>query len=115
MKNNIDKGSDGENIAKNYLQSKGGIIKEMNFRHSRYEVDLIIVDKNTLVFVEVKTRINNSFGEPEEAVNAKKIDNVQKAANYYQEKINWHGKIRFDIIAVTLTPRIDVLHIIDAF
>ena len=62
-------GKAGEQIAKNYLTERGYRILEENWRYRRAEVDLIAMDKDTLVIVEVKTRNSTAFGEIEDFVN----------------------------------------------
>ncbi|MCQ2744740.1 MAG: YraN family protein, partial [bacterium] len=71
--NNISVGKNGENIAKIYLEKLGYKILETNKRFSRYcELDIIALDKNTLVFCEVKTRTTNICGSPFEAITKSK-------------------------------------------
>ena len=65
------------------------------------EIDIIAIDKNEYVFIEVKTRISNKYGNPIESVNENKIKHIIKAANYYVYKNNLESKhIRFDVIEV---------------
>ena len=65
-------GVTGEQEAKNYLVKKGYKIVKMNFSCKIGEIDIIAMDKDTLVFVEVKARNTAMFGLPREAVTAKK-------------------------------------------
>lgn len=62
-------------------------------------------DKDTLVFVEVKTRFTKIYGEPEEAVNRKKLDTIIKTGEYFR-LLNPHtpSSIRIDIISILLKP-----------
>ena len=60
-----EKGKKGEQMAADYLRSKGYQILETNWRMGHLEVDIIAIGNNMLVFVEVKTRATNAFGEPE--------------------------------------------------
>ena len=62
-------GDYGEQVAEKVLVKKGYKILERKFRSRMGEIDLIAKDRETLVFVEVKSRLNNKFGRPEEAVN----------------------------------------------
>ena len=65
------------------------------------EIDIIAIDKNEYVFIEVKTRISNKYGNPIESVNENKIKHIIKAANYYVYKNNLESKnIRFYVIEV---------------
>ena len=72
MGKNNTLGLEGEQLASDYLKNKGWIIHEMNYRFSRSEIDLIAAKNDLLIFVEVKTRTNTSFGLPEEFVDEKK-------------------------------------------
>ncbi len=107
----------GEELARNYLQEKNYKILESNWKAGRAEIDLIAMDKETLVFVEVKTRSNDFFGKPETGVSPKKQVLISKAAAAYMQKINHSWAIRFDVIAVLAKdithPRIN--HLQDSF
>ena len=61
-------GSQGEALARDYLQRKGARILEMNYRRPTGEIDIIARQKRTLLFVEVKRRSSLRFGRPAEAV-----------------------------------------------
>lgn len=100
-----------------YLQEKGYQILEANYRHQHAEIDLIVQKNKMVVFVEVKTRSNLSFGEPETFVSFTKANLVMRAADHYIHTRDWHHDIRFDIVAVSLTPKgdVNIKHIEDAF
>lgn len=115
MSSKAEIGAKGEQMAERYLESKGYDIVERNYRYKLAEIDLIVRDNNFLVFVEVKTRSNSSFGYPEEAVNDKKAQKVVEGAEYYIEKNSWDGNIRFDIVAINLGKDSDIKHFEDAF
>ena len=72
MNKNILTGQSGELIAKEYLVNKGLIILETNYRNKIGEIDIIAMDEQVLVFIEVKTRRDYSYGYAFEAVNIKK-------------------------------------------
>ena len=72
-----------------------------NYRFSRAEVDLIVRDGDTLVFVEVKTR-RNARVDGAAQVGYRKQRHVMDAAGRYLDDHDYHGDIRFDIVAVTL-------------
>ena len=76
-------GKSGEERAAEYLISKGYIIRDVNWRSRKMELDLVAYRDTTLVVVEVKTRRNNEFLRPEEAVNLRKIKNIVRAADAY--------------------------------
>lgn len=108
------KGKWGENIAKDFLADKGYRIKAINYRHRRFEIDVIAQKNNWLVFVEVKMRKSTAFGYPEDFVNRKKLSNLQRAAEAYIEEQRWGGWIRFDIIAIeAYNNQYDISHFMD--
>ena len=111
--NNLLTGKQGEAQAEEYLKGIGYEVVERNYRYKRSEIDLIVRHGNTLVFVEVKARSQNRFGNPEEAVNDKKRQNVLAAANQYIYEKNWLHQIRFDIIAIL--NKTELAHFEDAF
>jgi putative endonuclease len=94
-------GDEGEWIAKKYLTDKGYQVLETNFRFKKLEVDIIALINKTLVFIEVKTRKSNTFGEPETFVNKQKQQFLIAAAHHYITKNNLDFESRFDIIAIT--------------
>ncbi len=105
----------GEDLAARHLQQQGYAIQARNYRYKRAEVDIIAQKGSLLVFVEVKTRATDTFGYPEEAVNARKEALLLTAASAYIEQQSWQFDVRFDVIAVTLgTPPV-LHHIEDAF
>ena len=61
-------GREGERVAERYLKKKGYTLVERNYRCRGGEVDLIVLDRRVVVFVEVKTRTDHGFGTPLEAV-----------------------------------------------
>lgn len=107
----------GENIAAEYLQNKNYRILQRNWRYKRVEIDIIASIPETLVFVEVKTRHGNRFGEPENFVDHHKEKNLEKVAEAYLEHSHYEGEIRFDIIAITFynQTQFEIHHIEDAF
>ena len=110
------KGEQGEQIAQNYLANLGYIILEKNWRFQKAEVDIIVKDENFLVFVEVKCRSTDIFGEPQTFVSEKKQALYQSAAEGYLEQKDLDYEIRFDIIAVILsTEKAKIEHFKDAF
>jgi len=112
---NKEIGNKGESIAVEYLIKNGFRILNTNYRHGRFEIDIIGSKDDILVFFEVKTRKNDIFGLPEEAVDDKKISRILDCANDYILEKQWLKRIRFDIISITLAPHIHINHIQDAF
>lgn len=101
---NKEIGKYGENLAKKYLENLGYKILDMNYKYSRYgEIDIIALYKNELCFVEVKTRRNNKFGTPMEAITKDKLIKIQLSAkNYIQEKKPKFEHYRIDTISIEL-------------
>lgn len=109
-------GVKGEELALFYLEGKGYVILEKNWRFGKEEIDIIAREKETLVVVEVKTRGGSFFGEPEEFVNRQKQRHLIKAINAYIEKNNLDLEVRFDIVGVILTGKTHrINHVEDAF
>jgi putative endonuclease len=114
MSDEIKTGVKGENLAAEYLQTKGFEIVTRNFRHKNTEIDLIVRRENWLIFVEVKTRSSSAFGEPEEFVDHYKGRNIFEAAEEYIFSRDWRGHIRFDIVSVKLGGKPEIVHFEDA-
>jgi putative endonuclease len=112
---NKEIGNKGESIAIEYLLKAGYRILHTNFRRGKFEIDIIGTKDEILVFFEVKTRKNLTFGPPEDAIDDKKMNNILDCANDYILETQWLKRIRFDIISITLFPRININHIQDAF
>lgn len=96
-------GQEGEDIAAEYLVNNGFELITRNYRHGHGEIDIIVNDKSDgyLVFVEVKTRQNLEFGEPEYAITKSKIKQLKKIAEaYVYEKDFKEVECRFDVIAI---------------
>ena len=112
-----DIGKRGEDLAAQFLENKNYQLLERNWRHGRAELDIIAMDGKTMVFAEVKTRSDDIFERPENAVKNKKRGLMIKAAIGYMHKTKHENAIRFDILSVILRgvaePQID--HFKDAF
>ena len=92
----------GELIAKNYLKEKGYEIIEQNYRTKFAEIDLIVKQKNILVFVEVRTKTGELFGLPEETINRKKREKLNRNAVAYATMIEWKKQYQIDAICIVL-------------
>ena len=110
--NNISTGKKGEELAQQYLIKNGYKILETNKRFSRMcEIDIIALDKNTLVFCEVKTRKTNICGSPFEAITKSKYQNIKKGIFLYlQENANYKS-FRIDAISIILEPKLEIKHL----
>ena len=114
---NKELGRQGEVAAIAYVKKKKYKILEKNFRALRGEIDIIAQNKNTLVFIEVKSQRQPGFGEPEERVHIKKQKQIGKiAAVYLQNKEHYDIDCRFDVITVSFHQSEPVIeHFEDAF
>ena len=110
-------GQEGEQIAERFLKKKGYRLVERNYRCKTGEVDLIVLDRKVIVFVEVKTRTDDSFGSPFEAVEAHKQHKMIQAAQFFLHERKLHQRdARFDVVGISWpggTPVIE--HIENAF
>ncbi len=117
MNSHLNKGNVGERAAKQFLQEKGHRILHTNYRWERKEIDIISLDKDVLVFTEVKSRTSFDFGYPEAAVDEKKQENIKQVAeSFLLDNPEFH-QIRFDTIAIILKSEviIEIVHWEDAF
>jgi putative endonuclease len=110
-------GRRGEQLAKNHLESLGYEILDENWTHGKAEVDLIAYHNKTIIFVEVKARSGNGFGEPEDFVDNRKQKLLVDAADEYIYLMNHQGEARFDIVAILFNNNQGhtLNHIEDAF
>ena len=117
MAKHLETGIRGEQLATEYLESKGYEILERNWRHSYAEVDIIAMDGDILVFVEVKTRSSDRFSKPEDAIDEKKEDFLASVASVYMEHIGHEWEIRFDFVSVIIPNKgqVRIRHLKDAF
>jgi putative endonuclease len=94
-------GKKSEEIAAQFLLSRGYQILERNYRTPRGELDLIASDGDTLVFVEVKARRGMRFGEPHWAVDRRKRQHLIKASLFYLSKKKIRNRCcRFDLVVI---------------
>lgn len=101
-------GALGENLACKYLEDTGYSIIERNFSCRAGEIDIIAFEGETIVFIEVKTRVSEAFGMPSEAVSAAKQKKLVKAALYYmQKKQLFNYMSRFDVIEIIMNGESD--------
>jgi len=104
-------------VAVRFLKKHGYRIIERNYICKMGEMDVIAREKDTLVFVEVKTRTSTAFGPPQLAVNPTKQMQLSKVAlNFLKEKRLEDAKARFDVVAILLRPKGEEIELIkDAF
>lgn len=100
---NIGKvGREGERKVANFLKKSGCQIIKRNFQSKYGEIDIIAEDQNNIIFVEVKTRKENSLISGKEAVDAYKQKRITLTANDYISKTECEKQPRFDIAEVTV-------------
>ncbi len=110
-------GDAGEDLAAAALKKQGYKILERNYATPLGEIDLIARQGKTYVFIEVKTRKNERFGAPQEAVHSAKQARLRRLADYYlKQKRLGEVPVRFDVVGVTLSgdsPQVEIIQ--DAF
>ncbi len=107
MPRHIDLGKKGEELAAGWLAHHGYEILHQNWRHGRYEVDIIARRENSIHIVEVKCRRSKVYGHPEESVNRKKISHLMRAAAGWLYKFPGHTLVQYDVLAITLRKNAD--------
>ncbi|MDD2328314.1 MAG: YraN family protein [bacterium] len=109
-------GRKGERAAVNYLESKGHHILEQNWRLHGYEIDIITTHGGYIVFVEVKTRASDQWGDPESFVGIQRMRRMIRAAHHYLLREQIDLPARFDIVSIIWEEEhCELEHIEDAF
>jgi putative endonuclease len=112
-----DTGILGEKIALNFLKKRGYRILETNYRCRYGEIDIVSLDREYLVFVEVRTKSSNEFGSPEDSITAVKRKRlVMTAMHYLQNRDNLPPCWRIDVVAIELdrTGNVARIELIDS-
>ncbi len=95
------RGRRGEQVAEEFLRAQGYVILVRNYRVSFGEVDIIAQDRQTLVFVEVRTHTGAAFGDPLASVNVRKQRQIAKAAWHYLARNGLlEREARFDVVGI---------------
>lgn len=119
MAEHNDLGKWGEDEAAMFLERKGYVICERDWKLEHRDLDIVAVtpDAQTLVIVEVKTRSSSELQEPEEAVDSRKKRNLAVAADAYIKMHHVSQEIRFDIVSVVGKKGNleSINHIVEAF
>ena len=106
---NLSLGKMGERIACSYLNNLGYKIIELNYRGRWEEIDIIALDKDTLVFVEVKTRMASDRLTPEDSMTTKKINQISRSAIHYKIKNpKLPENLRIDYVGIVLKENLEV-------
>lgn len=109
-------GKEGEDAVAAYLERKGYTILHRNWRKNRLELDIVATHDGELVVVEVKTRTNTNYKEPQEAVDWRKVRHIVVAADAYIKHFGIDLPVRFDIVtAVGDRPPFLIEHLENAF
>jgi putative endonuclease len=109
-------GKEGEELAVTFCRKKGYRVLEKNYKTAFGEIDIIARDGKVVVFIEVKTRADDTFGYPFEAVNARKREKIRKVALCFMKKFKQEVPARFDVLSISFEDgKKRVEHIIDAF
>jgi len=101
---NLRTGKLGEKIAGDYLQKQGYKIIERGYRTKYGEIDLICQKGKELVIIEVRTKIGEGFGTPEESLTKKKIKKICQNVLAYVAKNSCSSSYRADAICIVLNP-----------
>lgn len=116
MISRVAQGSIAENLACQYLETRGLVLVARNVRYRGGELDLIMREGETLVFVEVRSRRQSTYGTPAESVTPTKQQRLIHAASLYLQRQALDPPCRFDVVAILQdgsAPRIDWIR--DAF
>ena len=109
-------GKKGEELAVNFLLENGYTIIERNYRFDKAEVDIIAQKDNILAIIEVKTRSTVDFGNPQDFVKPKQIQNLVKAVDEYVTVNALDVEVRFDIIGIVKEKnKFNIEHLKNAF
>ena len=90
----------GDEAAVKHLESREYVIRHRNWRRGKLELDIVSAKDDVLIVVEVKTRSNDYFANPEDAVTMKKIKHIVRAADTYIKFYQLDNPVRFDIITL---------------
>ncbi len=109
--NNITIGYLGEAIAKEYLENQGYKIIAQNYKTKYAEIDLVTRHKKRLVFVEVRTKIGERFGSPEESFNHNKLNRLIHNARAYTARKGYVKDYRVDAVCIVLDKNKEIRRI----
>lgn len=101
------KGKLGERIAEGFLVKKGYQIIERRFYSRQGEIDLIVVKDKMIIFVEVKMRTSDLFGEPEQSIGPRKIRRINKTIYKFLAKNPRYNNYDpcLDVVSIELSGR----------
>ncbi len=93
-------GRTGEQLAVEWLRQRGYLIRDLNWRCGRYEIDIVAERLGVVHFVEVKSRSLSGYATAEDSIDAAKREAMIKAARLYYAQHNLSDEVQFDLIAV---------------
>lgn len=109
-------GNKGEDLACRFLEEKGYQIIIRNWRFGHHEIDIIAQNEESIIFVEVKTRSSNQWGNPEDFISKAQMRRIVEAADFYIKEYNVDKEPRFDVLAIIDNgAEIDIEYFDDAF
>ena len=117
MSQHNDVGKIGEDLARKYLEKEGFKILEQNYKTKYAEIDLVaeksagFLKQKTLVFVEVRTKVGEQWGSPEDTMNKAKLWKVLQNAKSYTAFKKWDGPARIDAICIVLKNDFSVVRL----
>ncbi len=97
----LQQGEDAEAACCRHLKSQGLKLVTTNFNCRLGEIDIIMLDKKTLVFVEVRFRKNNNFGGALESITAAKQQKLRHTAELYLQQNRQYENARFDVVSMS--------------
>lgn len=117
MAKHNDTGKWGEDLARDHLIAQGYAIVDTNARIGHYELDIVAMKDDKIIFVEVKTRTDN-ISDPLDAIDQKKIRQLCRAADAYIRNKGFPHEVQFDVITIVGlpdSPDLKLTHYPDAF
>ena len=109
-------GREGEDIAAKYLEQKGYAVLDRDWHCGHKDLDLVVTKDNTIVFVEVKTRTGNEWGDPQDFITDRKIRRIVNSADAYLRFNQVDMDVRFDVSSIVAEGReYKIEHIEQAF
>jgi len=100
--NTATRGKLAEQAALQFLETQGLIMVRENYRTRLGEIDLIMKDGKTLVFIEVRSRSNSAYLNPVETIDQRKIQKIILAGRYFLQQYNGNfDSCRFDVVTLT--------------
>lgn len=94
----------GEDLAAVFLREQGMVVIDRDWHSGHRDIDIVAIERDTVVFVEVKTRRNSVFGDPVEAIDNAKLRNLRIAIDHYVKSKRINQAFRLDVITIVGSP-----------